>query len=84
MDGIYVRIPDTSRFTRPKSKKAIREAIRDPRDVVIEVTRFGHEREISLVNILDGEEFHFVGPDPYRDRRFYGTIGKRNGKVYVK
>ena len=66
-DGIYLG------NRRPKSKKAVREAVAAGDDVVLEITRFGYEENKSVSELADGQ-YHFVGPDPYSKRDFYGTI----------
>jgi hypothetical protein len=79
MQGIYVN------RRRPKSKKEIKEAIvANPESVQIEATSvFGNEYDGLVSNAPDGT-YTFVGPDPYTDRKFYGTITKKSGKVTVK
>lgn len=82
MQGLFVN------GQRPKSKAALKrhlEAQSNPGDGVrIEATSvFGNEYDGRLVDMPDGS-VTFVGPDPYRDRRFYGTLTKKGGKVTVK
>jgi hypothetical protein len=70
MDGIYID------GQRPKSKKAVKEALAaTPERVAIEPTAglYPDPRHPAL-DITAGRSVHFVGPDPHRDRRFYGTI----------
>lgn len=68
MDGIFLN------GNRPKTKTAVLAAVKTaPECVEIEVTRIGHEQVLGLVQAPEGT-YHFVGPDPYRDRRFYGMI----------
>ena len=79
MDGIYVK------GKRPTSKKAIREAVSaDPDSVVVESTSMfgGFGGHLTAAPI--GTEVNFVGPDPYRDRRFYGTITVTAKGITVK
>lgn len=71
---------------RPKSKKAVKEAVADaPETVSIEATSvFGNEYGGPLANAPAGE-IHFVGPDPYTKRNFYGTLTvKPDGTFKVK
>jgi len=81
MQGIYVD------GRRPKSKKAVREAVADdPRRVMVEATSlFGGEYGGSLDGWDGSGHITFVGPDPYNNRRFYGNVvvGK-DGKFRVK
>lgn len=75
MDGLYV----DSR--RPKSKKAVKEAVNDnPARVSIESTSMfgGFDGPITEAPV---GSYSFVGPDPYSDRKFYGTIVKTHGTV---
>lgn len=63
---------------RPKSKKAIKEAVADdPNRVTIERTALGREGYVKLPDASDddiGPLNPFVGPDPYRSRKWYGQI----------
>jgi hypothetical protein len=60
---------------RPKSKKAIKEAIAAGTAVYAEATSFhGGEYDGPVDCMPVGTKVVFVGPDPHRDRRFYGTI----------
>jgi hypothetical protein len=71
---------------RPKSKKAIREAVAlDPTRVKIEATSvFGNDYSGPVFGAPVGR-YHFVGPDPYTSRKFYGTITvAADGKLRVK
>jgi hypothetical protein len=71
--------------SRPKSKKAIKEAIDeaysqspenpDLYSVVIEATSiFGNEYDGSLAMAPKNETYTFVGPDPRTSRKFYGNL----------
>lgn len=71
-------------MTRPKSKKAVKEAVASGFAVYAEATSLhGGEFEGLIYGLPEGEKVVFVGPDPYRDRRFYGTITKKNGLLRV-
>lgn len=67
---------------RPKSKKAIKEALADaalaPRVFAEATANIFHpeanEWDGPIVCAPVGTKVVFVGPDPHRDRRFYGTI----------
>lgn len=81
MQGVYVN------GERPKTKRAMREAIADaPHTVRIEATSwFGDEYDGSIVNMPCGTTVYFVGPDPHTKRSWYGSIVRNNdGKVVVK
>jgi len=79
MQGIYVN------FARPKSKKAIKEAVAiSPESVHLEATSiFGNEYSGPVSQAPDGS-YSFVGPDPHTKRSFYGTITKLGNKITVK
>ena len=69
MQGLFI---DGS---RPKSKKAVREAIADnPARVSLEATSiFGNEYDGPASDMPLGQ-IYFVGPDPSRKRNFYGQL----------
>lgn len=73
MQGVFVD------GRRPKSKKAVREAVADdPARVYVEGTSmFGNEYDGPL-DSWHGFAIAFVGPDPYTNRKFYGTITIKN------
>lgn len=78
MDGIFIG------HSRPKSKKAVKLAVAEsPASVVIESTSIMGGYHGNVENAPDGD-YLFVGPDPYRDRKFYGTITVRAGQYTVK
>lgn len=78
MQGIWIN------STRPKSKKAIKEALIAGDEVALEATSmFGNDYDGLVTDAPDGN-YTFVGPDPYNKRNFYGTLTVRNGKVTVK
>lgn len=66
------------------SKKALREWSAAGHDWIVEATSWhGNEFDGSILRAPDGT-YSIVGPDPYRDRRWYATVTKRDGKVTVK
>ena len=80
MQGIYVN------GHRPKSKREVRDAvIADPSSVRIEGTElYGRDYDGRVSDAPVGA-YLFVGPDPYRARKFYGTVEVRaDGTVRVK
>lgn len=80
MQGLYVNA------RRPKTKKQVKEAVKETPDLVkLEATSvFGNEYEGSVADAPAGS-YNFVGPDPHYNRIFYGTIVKTStGKVTVK
>ena len=78
MQGIWIN------GTRPKSKKAIKEALISGDEVSLEATSmFGNEYDGLIADAPEGN-YTFVGPDPHKTRNFYGTLTVRSGKVTVK
>lgn len=76
--GIYVGM------ARPASKKAIKQAVADGMAVYLEATSImGNEYDGPVDAAPDGTYF-FVGPDPYRNRKYTGQIIVKAGKVTVK
>jgi hypothetical protein len=73
MHGVYVN------GKRPKSKQAVKEAVaRDPQSVRLEATAIiGQEYDGPAADMPAGLRIAFVGPDPYQERRFYGTLSRK-------
>lgn len=78
MYGIFVN--GRSSVFRPKSKKAIKEAIAANEQVHLENTGLFGGYDGPLTDAPDGT-YTFVGPDPYTNRKFYGNIIVAGGKV---
>lgn len=82
MQGVFVD------GRRPKSKKAVKEAVADnPERVSLEATSLhGGEFDGRVSELpVGGRVQYFVGPDPYTARNFYGQVFKNAaGKVVVK
>ena len=77
MQGVYVN------GARPKSKKAVKEAVAAGGRVSLEGTSMmGNDYDGPVSEAPDGS-YHFVGPDPYRARNFYGTITVKGGVAKV-
>lgn len=76
--GIFVN------YERPKSKKAITEAIANNANVILENTAIIGNRYDGLLDYAPDGEYTFVGPDPRTSRKYYGVIEKRDGKITVK
>lgn len=78
---------------RPKSKKAVREAIANGDYVTFDGTATMFESITGTVAdgvlIVNGDvagpstKLALCGPDPYTKRSFYGTVENVNGKVKV-
>lgn len=71
---------------RPASKKEIRICAADAHDVRtirLEATSyFGNEYDGLLSDAPDGT-YTFVGPDPERNRKFYGNITKTGDVIKI-
>jgi len=80
VQGIFLR-----GYTRPKSKKQVREEVaKDPSHVRLEATSiFGNEYDGPVSDAPDGT-YTFVGPDPSVKRMFYGNIVKSGSKITVR
>lgn len=80
LQGIFVN------FARSKSKKAIKTAVNEnPESVRIEATSlFGDEYDGPVSGMPDGATVYFVGPDPSRNRKYYGSITRKGDKFTVK
>lgn len=73
-------------FERPKSKKAIKEAVAaNPHSVRLEATSMvgGNEYDGPVDEMPEGRQVTFVGPDPYTKRTFYGNIRRVGNKIMV-
>ena len=83
MQGIYIKAYGIKR--RPKSKKEIKEFVDSPECIIVEATAWMPHKEYDgpLSEMPDGS-ITFVGPNPHSDRRYYGTITKKDGRVVVK
>lgn len=71
MDGIFIL------GKRPPNKKAVKLAAEaNPESVSIERTALINQKPSGKITetMVVGEQVHFVGPDPYTKRVFYGTI----------
>jgi hypothetical protein len=80
MQGIYIN------GKRPASKKAVREAVRDtPESVRCEGTSIrGDDFDGPASDLPAGASVHFVGPDPYTSRKYYGTLTRTAKGLVVK
>lgn len=71
---------------RPRSKKAIKEAMKEaPSSVTWQNdAAFGETAGSRFAgDRLPDMNDTFVGPDPFRDRKFYGQIKVVDGKVTI-
>ena len=85
MQGIYL-VNDTGHYVRPVSKREVKDhlARKGPRWIVLEPTSlFGSEYDGPISDAPDGT-FYFVGPDPYKSRKFYGSIVKVGSRITLK
>lgn len=73
--GIYVN------GRRPKSKKAVKEAVAAGTRVSIENTSPIFPQPDGPVSGLVDGKYCFVGPDPWAKRTFYGNLIVKGGAV---
>jgi hypothetical protein len=77
---IHVRVNGAN----PKSKKAIKDAVKSGATVTGEsVSPFNAPVYGTLDSLPDGN-YTFAGPDPFTRRNFYGQVIVSRGKVTVK
>jgi hypothetical protein len=69
---------------RPKSKKALREAVIDaPGTVSIEATAFtGTEYDGPVEDMPEGKVY-IAGPDPYTKRNWYAMVTRKGDRIKV-
>lgn len=83
--GVFVF--DGADIRRPKSKKEVKDSL--PRNIYLEGTSpyssvIPDGKVVPLTSLPDGS-YGIVGPDPYKQRNFYGQIVlAENGQVFVK
>lgn len=71
-------------FPRMKTKSALKVAVKMNDPVSLEATSmFGNEYGGDVYSAPDGT-YYVVGPDPYRERKWYATVVVRAGQVTVK
>jgi hypothetical protein len=70
---------------RPRTKRDVIDAVHDnPARVYVEGTAVAGTSWSGVANELPrGHVVHFVGPDPYSDRRFYGRLFRKKGSGEV-
>ena len=74
---------------RPKSKKALREALQShPGHVELDPTSLYDldSAPRTVDELTEGTTLYVVGPDPYKDRRWYATVTvtERPRKIHFK
>ena len=72
---------------RPKTKKALREALNNHSYVDFDVTTIYRNRGGEIIEATpDGigtDTISVVGPDPYASRRWYASVTVKNGRVVI-
>jgi hypothetical protein len=70
---------------RIPTKKQLKEMLKaDPESVVFDKTAiYDGAGTLQLHELGDGEILSVVGPDPFRDRKWYASVRKVNGRVKV-
>lgn len=71
---------------RPKSKRQIVETVKSGklRHVHLEATSVMGNEPDGLLDEIPNGRYYFVGPDPYKNRKFYGQIIKSDAGVVVR
>lgn len=73
--------------SRPKSKKALKEALAaGPKVIAVEFERtseLGPALPRNVYELPPGTKLQVTGPDPYTSRKWYATVELVNGKVKV-
>lgn len=87
MQGIFIE-NDEGAMVRPSSKKQVKDMVRLGLTVSVEATSpFGNEPDgILTKEMLETHgKILFVGPDPHRQRDFYGSISlNKKGDIRVE
>jgi hypothetical protein len=70
---------------RCKTKKELKELCKEsPEKVLLNSTSaFGNGFSGFATELPEGTTFTVVGPDPFRDRRWYANVVRKNGVVKV-
>ena len=73
-DGVY-----TPGYGRYKTKKALKEAVADGKNPILEVTSMFNEGPTSIPfsELVEGKTYTIVGPDPYMARNWYANVTRR-------
>lgn len=81
----YINVGAYVDGNRPKSKKALRDALKNaPNTVTFDPTSmFDKGGTRTIDNLYPDDKFQVTGPDPYKDRKWYATISKNGDKVTV-
>lgn len=67
-----------------KSKKAFKEAVEAGHRLWLTDTSIFADNSIRVQDIAEGQKVGpVVGPDVYRDRRWYATVTRKNGVLKV-
>ena len=67
---------------RPTSKKALKEALANGAHVEFDRTSAFESGTLTVAGI-GADKIDVVGPDPYRNRKWYATVTVVNGKIKV-
>jgi hypothetical protein len=63
---------------RPKTKKALRDAIASGQTVHFDGTSMFDPPSYDLSELLETEKLSVVGPDPYTKRSWYATVERKS------
>jgi hypothetical protein len=81
---MMAKTPDGEPNDYFKSKKALKALADAEPDMVLcySLDSFGTPINCTLDNLPNGN-YTFCGPNPYHDRRYYGTIEVKSGNVKI-
>jgi hypothetical protein len=84
----YINVGAYVNGVRPKSKKALRDALAAGADVEFDSTAaFGPragETIYATHNDIKADTLQVVGPDPYEKRDWYASVFVKAGKIVVR
>lgn len=80
----YVNVGAYVNAERPKTKKALKEAVAKTPDLLdFDATSFEGPAMYQVKDLTPGLRLQVVGPDPYSKRSWYATVELKGGRVVV-
>lgn len=79
-DGVY-----TPGYGRYKTKKALKEAVADGKNPILEVISFFNNgpRSVPFSVLEEGKTYTIVGPDPHTSRKWYANATRNGNTIKV-
>ena len=87
---ILTTVDGQKKFVRPKTKKALKIAIKkNPKNVFLERTAhltFGSDVEFEgkILEMTEGETIYIVGPDPRNSRKWFANLNRSGTKFKLE